>query len=53
MRDWGASRTGTYSFISPVIAIGLGIAVYGERVSLTDAGGIALMLLAAVLALRR
>ncbi len=53
VRDWGASRTGTYSFISPVIAVGLGIAVYGERVSLTDAAGIALMLLAAVLALRR
>ncbi len=53
VRDWGASRTGTYSFICPVIAVGLGMLVYGERVSLTDAIGILLMLLAAVLALRR
>lgn len=53
VRDWGASRTGTYSFISPVIAVALGMAVFGERVSITDAAGIALMLLAAVLALRR
>ncbi len=53
VRDWGASRTGTYSFICPVIAVALGMLVYGEQVSLTDAAGIALMLLAAVLALRR
>ncbi len=53
VRDWGASRTGTYSFICPVIAVVLGMLVYGEKVSLTDAMGIALMLLAAVLALRR
>ncbi len=53
VRDWGASRTGMYSFICPVIAVVLGMLVYGERVSLTDVIGIALMLLAAVLALRR
>ena len=53
VRDWGASRTGTYSFICPVIAVALGMLVYGERVSLADAAGITLMLLAAVLALRR
>ncbi len=53
VRDWGASRTGMYSFICPVIAVALGMLVYGERVSLTDVIGIALMLLAAVLALRK
>jgi len=53
VRDWGASRTGTYSFICPVIAVALGMLVYEEKVSLADAAGITLMLLAAVLALRR
>jgi drug/metabolite transporter (DMT)-like permease len=53
VRDWGASRTGTYAFISPVIAVLLGIAVLGEQVHLTDAIGMALMLCAAGLALRR
>lgn len=53
VRDWGASRTGTYAFVSPVIAVLLGIAVYGERLHVTDAAGMALMLGAAAIALRR
>ena len=53
VRDWGASRTGTYSFICPVIAVVLGMLVFGERVTVTDTIGIVLMLFAAVLALRR
>jgi drug/metabolite transporter (DMT)-like permease len=53
VRDWGASRTGTYAFVSPVIAVLLGVAVLGEQVHLTDAIGMALMLGAAGLVLRR
>ena len=53
VRDWGASKTGTYAFVSPVIAVGLGAAVYAERVTITDGLGIALMLGAAGVALRR
>ncbi|MBN8890872.1 MAG: hypothetical protein BGP12_02560 [Rhodospirillales bacterium 70-18] len=53
VRDWGASRTGTYAFISPVIAVLLGIAVFGERVHLADAAGMALMLVAAGIVLRK
>lgn len=53
VRDWGASRTGTYSFICPVIAVALGMFFLGERLTLTDAAGIVLMLIAAALALRR
>ncbi|HYZ60810.1 MAG TPA: EamA family transporter [Acetobacteraceae bacterium] len=53
VRDWGASRTGTYAFVSPVVAVVLGVAVYGERLQLEDAIGMALMLGAAGLALRR
>lgn len=53
MRDWGAGRVGTYAFISPVVAVLLGILVAGERVGPVDALGMALMLGAAFLALRR
>jgi drug/metabolite transporter (DMT)-like permease len=52
VRDWGASRGGTYAFVSPVIAVLLGIVVFGERLQLMDAAGMTLMLLAAGLALR-
>jgi drug/metabolite transporter (DMT)-like permease len=52
VRDWGASRTGTYAFVSPVIAVLLGTTLYGERLDLTDALGILLMLGAAGLLLR-
>ena len=53
VRDWGASRTGTYAFVSPVIAVILGVVVYDERLHVSDAIGMALMLMAAGLLLRR
>jgi drug/metabolite transporter (DMT)-like permease len=53
VRDWGASRTGTYAFVSPVIAVALGMLVLGEEVHINDAIGMALMLGAAGLILRR
>ena len=53
MRDWGAGRVGTYAFISPVVAVLVGILVAGERVGLVDALGMALMLGAAFLALHK
>lgn len=52
VRDWGASRTGTYAFVSPVIAVALGILVYHEQLHVTDAMGMVLMLTAAGLVLR-
>ena len=52
VRDWGPTRAGTYSFISPGIAVLLGIAVLGEELRPTDVAGMAVMLLAAWLALR-
>ncbi len=52
MRDWGASRTGTYAFISPVIAVAIGAALFGETVDAADAAGMLLMLAAAGLVLR-
>jgi drug/metabolite transporter (DMT)-like permease len=53
VRDWGASKAGTYAFVSPVIAVLLGVAVYGERLNITDAIGMVAMLAAAAIALRR
>ena len=53
VRDWGASRTGTFAFISPVISVAAGMASLGERVDLLEAGGMALMLAAAALVLRK
>jgi drug/metabolite transporter (DMT)-like permease len=53
VRDWGASRTGTYAFISPVIAILAGMVVLGERLDAVEVVGMALMLGGAAIALRR
>jgi len=52
VRDWGASRPGTYAFISPVIAVVIGCAFFQEKLDWGDAVGMTLMLGAAGLALR-
>lgn len=53
VRDWGASRPGTYAFISPVIAVIAGVTLFGEHLDWGDAAGMMLMLAGAGLALRR
>lgn len=53
VRDRGASKPGLYAFISPVIAVAIGAWLFGEHVDWGDAVGMALMLAAAGLALRR
>lgn len=52
VRDWGASRPGTYAFISPIIAVVIGCTYFGEKLDWGDALGMTLMLVAAGLALR-
>jgi drug/metabolite transporter (DMT)-like permease len=52
VRDWGASRPGTYAFISPIIAVVIGCSFFGEKLDWGDAVGMTLMLGAAGLALR-
>ena len=49
---WGASKAGSYAFVSPVIAVLAGVLTFGERVSGSDAVGMAVMLAAAVVAVR-
>lgn len=53
VRDWGASKTGTYAFICPVIAVAAGMLVLDETLDPVEAAGMALMLGAAAVALRR
>jgi drug/metabolite transporter (DMT)-like permease len=52
VRDWGASRPGTYAFISPVIAVVIGCSLFGEKLDWGSALGMGLMLGGAGLALR-
>jgi drug/metabolite transporter (DMT)-like permease len=53
MRDWGASRAGLYSFVSPVVALVLGAIVFGEPLTWREMTGAAVMLVAAWIAVAR
>jgi drug/metabolite transporter (DMT)-like permease len=53
LRDWGAFRAGLYAFVSPVIAVGVGVAVLAEPFGWAEAAGALLMFGAAAIALRR
>jgi len=44
LRDWGPVRAGSYAFVSPVIAVLVGIVVLGERITFLDVLGMAAML---------
>lgn len=49
---WGPSTAGSYAFVSPVLALLLGAAVFGERPALHEGLGAAVLLVAAWLAVR-
>jgi drug/metabolite transporter (DMT)-like permease len=51
LKVWGSSRAGSYAFVSPVIAVILGAAVYHEHVGVFDIVGMMIMLVAAYLAI--
>jgi drug/metabolite transporter (DMT)-like permease len=53
VRDWGATKSGSYAFVSPIIAVLLGLAISGEALHPFDAVGMALMLGGAWVALRK
>jgi drug/metabolite transporter (DMT)-like permease len=52
IHEWGASRAGAYAFVSPVIAVLLGVLVFGEVVTVVDAIGMTTTLAGAWLTLR-
>lgn len=53
VRDWGVSRTGSYAFVAPVIGVVAAVLLLGETVSFGELIGMALMIGAAGLVLRR
>ncbi len=53
LRDWGAFRAGLYAFVSPVIAVAVGVVALGERFGWAEGLGAVLMFGAAAIALRR
>lgn len=53
LRDWGAARVGMYAFVTPVVAVIAGAAFFGERFGPFELTGMAVLLVATWLALRR
>lgn len=53
LRDWGAFRAGLYAFVSPVIAVGVGVVALHERFGWAEGLGAVLMFGAAAIALRK
>jgi drug/metabolite transporter (DMT)-like permease len=51
LRDWEPSRAGLYAFVSPVIAVAVGVGVFGESFGLFETTGSLIMLGAAALVL--
>jgi drug/metabolite transporter (DMT)-like permease len=46
VRDWGASRAGLYAFVSPAIAVVVGVVLAGETLHASDLAGMVIMLAA-------
>ena len=51
VRDWGAFRAGLYSFVSPIIAVAVGVIYAGEPFGVPEAIGMVTMLAATALSL--
>lgn len=49
---WGPARAGTYAYLSPILAVLVGVVWLGERIGLRDCAGMALLLAAAFCSLR-
>jgi drug/metabolite transporter (DMT)-like permease len=53
LRDWGAFRAGLYAFVSPVIAVAVGVVALSERFGWAEGLGAMLMFGAAAIALKK
>ena len=53
LRDWGAFRAGLYAFVSPVIAVTVGVVALGESFGWAEGLGAVLMFGAAAIALKK
>jgi drug/metabolite transporter (DMT)-like permease len=52
IRDWGPTRAGLYAFVSPIVAVSVGVFLYAEPFGGFELSGSAIMLMAAGLAVR-
>lgn len=52
LREWGAFRAGLYAFVSPAVAVALGVALQGEEFGVTEALGMLVMFAATALVVR-
>lgn len=52
LREWGAFRAGLYAFVSPAVAVALGVALQGEQVGPTEILGMVVMFAATALVVR-
>ena len=52
LREWGAFRAGLYAFVSPIIAVGVGVIWAGESFGLWEGIGMAIMFGATALVVR-
>ena len=53
LRDIGAARAGSYAFVSPIVAVVLGVVAFGEKVEPLDVAAMILMLAGAYVALSK
>jgi drug/metabolite transporter (DMT)-like permease len=53
LRDWGAFRAGLYAFVSPAIAVAVGVVALSEPFGWSEALGALMMFSAAAIALKR
>jgi EamA-like transporter family. len=53
LRDWGAFRAGLYAFVSPVIAVAVGVVALSERFGWAEGLGAVLMFGAAAIASKK
>ncbi len=51
VRDWGAFRAGLYAFVSPIIAVAVGVVYAGEPFGVAEGLGMGIMLAATALSL--
>lgn len=53
IREWGAFRAGLYAFVSPIVAVSVGVVWAGEPFGWPETAGMAVMLAATGLVIRR
>ena len=53
LRDWGSARAGLYAFVSPIVALAVGVWLFDETIGAPEVIGASLLLVAAGVALLR